>query len=953
MDEGMMPLEPRLCLSTVLWDGGGDGTNWTDPLNWDTDAVPDGSSEVVIDVAGDPTITLPANRTAVAKSITSRERMLFLNLTTLDVAEPSVFEADVQSTGYLRFRGAGTLSFSAVFSAVSPEFDTGGAVDVGPAGELHLSGYTTIRRDIAASGLTRWTSLLTLFEGGSFSNSGELVIDTTQSIEIRTRNAGASFKNTGTLTKLGFGELFCTDTTQYPLIVTNSGTVDVQAGRLSLGDEGAHTGSFTTSLGGELVFTGDHTFDPAISITGAGAVEFHGTASVEFTIDIGELRVSYGTVEMHTPFAAARGVTLNGGALSMHIPWSFDNIRIAGGGVTGPADVEFVGVLDWTGGGIGGTGARRFAPGSTVNISGPDDKGFSAQVVNETLITWTGGSLTSSYLGGGLTNLGQIEVSITVGQCTLPSLLNLGTIHISRGTIHSSRAVVNQGEIIIQQGLLVIQNGGEMAGAIELLGTAAGVTFRGADFQLHDGSTIHGVGTATFNGEQSRLEVYTEVDVGKVIFLGFNTFYGPVSATNGLSVNDGATAFRGTLSLGDNLPINGRGEIDLGTNDLRVSSGRIGNLTTQGLLEISGEVEWPSGMISGEGLLRVLPGGTLAGTENYRHIFDLDIEVLGTMRWPVNTSEFNGATVENFGVIIADIPNFANTEGPGAVINHGVLRKLGSAGLSLGRISEDFTFSNDGYVIVEEDSFAAAHPVDLLTDPGVLLRGTWEVLSGAELHLGADAPIRVLDEGAIVRLRGLGGEVAGLDGLSSLRGELELLDGARLIASPSARWLTQSGRLRVGIGSWISVQGTLAQTGTAVTQVEVAGVSTQELGRVRASETVWLSGTLELIEADGYIPAEGSQHEIVTGTLVGGEFVGVALPDAQPTDKWALRFDTGGLTALHTDIADMNLDGQVNTIDAVYFLSLWAAGDQTADLNGDGVIDTQDVLFWLGAWSDG
>ena len=32
------PLEDRRMLSVVAWDGEGDGTNWSDPVNWSSDA---------------------------------------------------------------------------------------------------------------------------------------------------------------------------------------------------------------------------------------------------------------------------------------------------------------------------------------------------------------------------------------------------------------------------------------------------------------------------------------------------------------------------------------------------------------------------------------------------------------------------------------------------------------------------------------------------------------------------------------------------------------------------------------------------------------------------------------------------------------------------------------------------------------------------------------------------
>ena len=43
-------LEPRLLLSSAIWDGGGDGFSWMDAQNWASDALPTAASDVQIDV---------------------------------------------------------------------------------------------------------------------------------------------------------------------------------------------------------------------------------------------------------------------------------------------------------------------------------------------------------------------------------------------------------------------------------------------------------------------------------------------------------------------------------------------------------------------------------------------------------------------------------------------------------------------------------------------------------------------------------------------------------------------------------------------------------------------------------------------------------------------------------------------------------------------------------------
>ena len=59
---------------TVRWDGGGDGTTWFDPLNWDGDAVPGAGDDVIIDVPGEITVVYSSGDTII-KSLDSKEAL--------------------------------------------------------------------------------------------------------------------------------------------------------------------------------------------------------------------------------------------------------------------------------------------------------------------------------------------------------------------------------------------------------------------------------------------------------------------------------------------------------------------------------------------------------------------------------------------------------------------------------------------------------------------------------------------------------------------------------------------------------------------------------------------------------------------------------------------------------------------------------------------------------------
>src|SRR5439155_15740448 len=67
-------LERRTLLAAVAWDGGGDGTNWNDPINWSNNAVPGSADDVTIDVAGSVTVLLRGSQPTV-QSLVNRETL--------------------------------------------------------------------------------------------------------------------------------------------------------------------------------------------------------------------------------------------------------------------------------------------------------------------------------------------------------------------------------------------------------------------------------------------------------------------------------------------------------------------------------------------------------------------------------------------------------------------------------------------------------------------------------------------------------------------------------------------------------------------------------------------------------------------------------------------------------------------------------------------------------------
>jgi hypothetical protein len=58
-------------LAAVSWDGGGDGTNWTDPINWSGNSLPQAADDVTISVGANPTILIASGTQSIHSLVTN------------------------------------------------------------------------------------------------------------------------------------------------------------------------------------------------------------------------------------------------------------------------------------------------------------------------------------------------------------------------------------------------------------------------------------------------------------------------------------------------------------------------------------------------------------------------------------------------------------------------------------------------------------------------------------------------------------------------------------------------------------------------------------------------------------------------------------------------------------------------------------------------------------------
>ncbi|HUP94510.1 MAG TPA: filamentous hemagglutinin N-terminal domain-containing protein [Burkholderiales bacterium] len=260
---------------------------------------------------------------------------------------------------------------------------------------------------------------------------------------------------------------------------SNAGTVNVNAGTLTLAGNGTDTGSFATTAGTTLEVTGGtRNFDAGIALSGGGTV-----------------RLSGGTLNANTPLVQAAG----GPAL-----------QVTGGVLNNTSGLAVNGSFAWSGGTVTGTGTLTTAAGSntavtgavnladtTWNNAGTIDLSGSGSVV---LSGGGGVATTLRNAAGGIINDSSASVApVTTGATTRlnKSFVNAGTFNKLAGSAASQTLDVpltNSGTLDVQSGTLLASafpiNDGKV-----IIGAGATLATGGTALANAAGSTLQGNGT--------------------------------------------------------------------------------------------------------------------------------------------------------------------------------------------------------------------------------------------------------------------------------------------------------------------------------------------------------------------------------------------------------------------------------------------------------------------------
>jgi len=967
-------LEPRLVLATVTWDGGAGTSVWNDAANWDTDVVPTIADDVVIPAGGSGAITLSGD--AEAGTLLSERAIVVDGGRTLEIAVSAEMHADLALPGGT-LRG-GVLGFEAGALAFGSNPGTLDGVTV--LDEI-LPGFGRVRLE----GSTRFPAVRMLGHGGQvllapgYTLHDDIIIEGEGSRRIWLAEGGPGVVTLSTTASLvrAPGSTASVDVEQSDnATLINEGLIEVNgSGRFSIGALAAMVNEGTLRLGG-----GNLDLYAISDFSSPGFVEVHGGTlgllSSFSTDDLGLDRWTRtgGVVELRTTLEnQSNTLTLNGKTGS----W-----RVVRGGIEG-GTVAFAdgAVLDYTveGGnlidvGIAGEillggqadnvtiiGATRFTAlrligaNSSVNF-GP------GYVLHDNVIaegagvgtrriklaynaagTFTVAESASIILapgcGGGLEinrdktvtfiNHGVISAEAAGQELRIPididSLTNTGTIRATAGRLFlGPNAWTSDGLVAATDAELLLGGDWSNTGDVVLTNTqlelAASATTAGLGLHrwTRSGGTITFTGTIDNTGDTLTINAST----GSWMLADGRFEGGSIAFADGAAFDytPEGVWFTGVQLLGE-IVLDDPGDYAFVYLDTRFAGARL---------------------LAGDASLRLGPGYTLHDPVIAEGAAPGDREIWVAYAGPGDVVFGPDATV---------------TLAPGAgggleirrsraatLVNRGSIAALAS-GQTLSIVG-DMPFTNEGTLEVGGGMMAVTPTQLTNVVGGVLTGGTWIVSDGVLTTAGGD--IGTAD--ATIELRG-GGSWAQLGALSLNLGSLTLAEGAQLTVAS----FTNAGALTLGPGSALLVGGDYTQTNGASLAVGIAGSDDPSgYGRIGATGRAMLDGALSASYVDGFVPGEGTFIDFISAA--GGRtgtFAGADLPDAPPGDRTALVYEAGRVSLLSTDLADITLDGIVDTRDLLAYLNLWSADDPTADVNGDGVVDTRDFLFFLNLFNDG
>jgi uncharacterized repeat protein (TIGR01451 family) len=445
-------------LSTITWNGKGDGTSWSLPANWVGGVVPGASDDAVINVSGSTTINLPTGGITVHS----------LN----------------QTGGILSF-SSGTLTTTTGLTLTGASFNfTGGSI-TGPA---------TIASSTLNLGAGAGAASFTVVPGNS-SLSGSIAADESILVQGAPNGfggedvanlmlaSGAANKGTITLQPNGPGNIPASKLTAATgTTFVNTGTIQVNAGTAD-----------TSSIAGNFTNQGTFSVGPNATLVVANSsgqtfTQASGTlsASGTFSCSGGEFLIEGGTVSAPGMVSSTGGeFVIQGGSVSGLVTAANCSLQLDGTITTATAVTVTPGTT---------TLMSNDSPLATVLVQGAPNGFGGEDVANLMLASGAANKGTITLQPNGPGNIPASKLTAATGT----TFVNTGTIQVNAGTANTSSIAgnfTNQGTLNINGATLVVTGNSfvnQSGGTINAYGTlnvsASAFTNNGT---LIDGNGAH------------------------------------------------------------------------------------------------------------------------------------------------------------------------------------------------------------------------------------------------------------------------------------------------------------------------------------------------------------------------------------------------------------------------------------------------------------------------------
>ncbi|HET9407321.1 MAG TPA: hypothetical protein VFO39_08790, partial [Candidatus Sulfotelmatobacter sp.] len=868
------PVPPRLCLvvacllaaflaptvahSQNIWKGGVifHQGNWSTPVNWSLDMVPDGTTDVSIPI-GISTDNVNVDFGSHTLSVGAQ-----LNINSGVELQFDDGSMDIGSSGIVNNSGLvsgesmdifnfGTLNNNGQMDLNSASFLLNNNV-VNNAGSLTITGATNggLRNQggiLNNSGTLINQSTLeneVVFDGlhlnhGEINNTGLLVNGSSTTIGNLTNDALTFISNSGFLGN-SFGSNF-----------TNSGTVQNQSGG-RLDNEGhLENDAIMTNAVGAIVqnsgflsnfgtFTNnganDPTFIAGLENLGSGAIENDGSFTNNGTMNnrgafFNGILIQNGAV---ATFFTNTGALANTGAITTDSSFTNSGTLINSGTITNlTTSVPLFGTV------VG-----------TIQNSGLFDNQFGGVVMNRGSITNSGTITNEGVFENGDVNVSGATFNTTAGS----TFSNSGTL-----TNFANNTVLNAGTMTTG---VFLENNGNFSNSGSLTNAQFGF--------VENAGAINNSGSFTNNSTTN----FFGPPVPQVGFL--NNTSGFLSNSGSL-VNNGSMDNQGIVS-----------------NTLREGTS-LGSFANTGTLSNSGTIANSSVLTN---------SGTLSNTgtvENFiNHFADIDLTVPGRIENAGLFDNQRGGAVTNFGSFTntgmlnnEDGARFSNT---GTLNNEtgGIINDIGAFNNSGGMLN------NAGTLNVTPPTFGFLVNINgTINDSGVInainTASSLTTISGGAIH--------VLGGGQFNNFSG-GVSVDTFDVAGGLRN-----DGAVIMASSNALLITPTGTLS-GTGSVtgnvmmqgvlspgdspgiLHITGNYAQTSTAVFIFETLGTGAGQSDELIVNGNISLNGAFDVDLLSGFAPASGDSWVVLdyTGTRT-GTFASELFPVLSSGLGWLVLYD--------------------------------------------------------------